>query len=344
MDYYRNFLPLQLPSLDDGGGTSLVCYRCSGAQLPVVLTAPHGGNAEFGHQSTRFLPRPDDMPGVRTLADVGTAQLLEEIDGKLQQLTGKSPYMVVARFHRMYIDANRDVDVPAEYATCPGCTEARETHLRYHYSIDRCVRSIKACCREQRVLLIDIHGQASHPSSVLIGTRDGSTADVPYLHREGEGFLWHLRQLYGGVIKPGVGEEEVSGYKGGHTVHRHAGRGIDAVQLEFGSSLRASQARAEVGEKVAKAIYHHLQPLAPFIASLGVRCTSTLNSLSVFPNQSKIPRPPNEISSAITPMGRGEQGPRCWSAAEAGHHNSQRFIRVPPSQAPAAQGQASSLL
>jgi hypothetical protein len=89
-------------------------------------------------------------------------------------------------------------------------------HDLYHYTIDAAVRRIAASHRHGRVLLLDIHGQAKHPEAILIGTRNGATADLKHLHITGEGFLWHLRKLLGSTVAPAQGETEYIGYQVRH--------------------------------------------------------------------------------------------------------------------------------
>jgi hypothetical protein len=113
----------------------------------------------------------------------------------------------------MYIDANRSLNEPDEVAVAPGCAAASELHDLYHYTIDAAVRRIAASHRHGRVLLLDIHGQAKHPEAILIGTRNGATADLKHLHTTGEGFLWHLRELLGSTVAPALGETEYIGYQ-----------------------------------------------------------------------------------------------------------------------------------
>lgn len=84
---------------------------------------------------------------------------------------------------------------------------------------------------------------------------NGTTADLESLNTPGEGFLWHLRhildrQTYQAqsqetrdlresiVVMPRPMEAEVQGFTGGYTVRRHGSADVDAVQLEFGRSLR----------------------------------------------------------------------------------------------------------
>ena len=94
--------------------------------LPIILTAPHGGSvaspgvpARKGDGVTRFNPR----------ADTNTDILTEKLADALEQKLGKRPYVVIARFHRKCIDANRR---PADAFEVP---EAKATYDAYHAEI-----------------------------------------------------------------------------------------------------------------------------------------------------------------------------------------------------------------
>src|SRR3954454_139854 len=67
--------------------------------LPLLLSAPHGG-----------IEQPEGVPerttGLRRL-DGRTRLLAEQLVPRLELLLGGSPYVVLARFHRRYLDANR---------------------------------------------------------------------------------------------------------------------------------------------------------------------------------------------------------------------------------------------
>ncbi|CAM9962661.1 unnamed protein product, partial [Ectocarpus fasciculatus] len=229
---------------DDHGVASLVQSRTISAALPVVLCAAHGGNAVDGDQSETLLHRPVvnplprggvDVPGktrlagVNLVADVGTSQLLEEIDRRLTQKCSscgnggfatavRAPAAVVARFHRKYVDANRPLEDEGAMAVHPSCTRAREVHQSYHRTIETAIGALETrCCWKQaarpssrnrkqrdedceketpRLLLLDVHGQCKLVDKVLIGTCNGKTADLEGLNTPHEGFLWHLRRAF----------------------------------------------------------------------------------------------------------------------------------------------------
>ncbi|CAN0033103.1 unnamed protein product [Ectocarpus sp. 6 AP-2014] len=230
---------------DDHGVTSLVQSRTVSATLPVVLCAAHGGNAVDGDQSETLLQRPVvnplprgsvDVPGKARLArvnlvpDVGTSQLLEEIDRRLTHKCSscgnggfatavRSPAAVVARFHRKYVDANRPLEDEDAMAVHPSCTRAWGVHQSYHQAIETAIGALESrfCWtqaarpsgrnREERdeeergketprVLLLDVHGQCKSVDNVLIGTCNGKTADLEELNTPHKGFLWHLRRAF----------------------------------------------------------------------------------------------------------------------------------------------------
>ena len=96
------------------GGTPLVIYRIESATTRVVLTAPHGGHTKYGAQALEMHPRPAALPGVVTKSDLHTLDLLAAIDEYVRQHTQTQPHIVAARFHRQYIDANRNARVGSQ--------------------------------------------------------------------------------------------------------------------------------------------------------------------------------------------------------------------------------------
>src|SRR4029453_17412588 len=57
---------------------------------------------------------PGPWGGVHTTADSNTDILASGIATELRRLTGKDPYLVVAKFARKYIDANRPPELGLE--------------------------------------------------------------------------------------------------------------------------------------------------------------------------------------------------------------------------------------
>lgn len=178
---------------DDHGTTSLVQSRTISSNLRVILCAPHGGNAVDGNQAEMLLERQDfKVPGIHNginnasnskmnvVADVGTAQLLEEIDRRVTRTMGafggsddtvSFVGAAVARFHRKFVDTNRALEDESAVAVHPGCaTAGGAVHGEYHRAIDAAVGHCLARDREARVLLIDVHGQSKFVDKVLVGT------------------------------------------------------------------------------------------------------------------------------------------------------------------------------
>lgn len=205
-------------SWDDHGVASLVQARTESATLPVVLCAPHGGNAADGDQSETLLerpvvsPLPRDVdnggsgekrraPTVSRVADVGTAQLLEEIDRRITRKYSSgggdggfataavdAPAAVVARFHRKYVDANRPLENESAVATHPSCARAREVHMRYHRAIEAAISALGSRC-----------GRKKMPSSPLGSSRG---------QKEGEEGVEGKEEGGGGVTGKGSEEEQ----------------------------------------------------------------------------------------------------------------------------------------
>ena len=224
-------------------------------ELPIVLTAPHGGR--------------EDVPGCElrtpvgsrfvTSTDLNTDALAESVASEIKRLTGKAPYLVVARFHRKYIDANRRAD---EAYDGPACGKVYD---EYHAIVRRFVDEVRA--KHVHAALFDIHGQARYPDSILRGTQHGSTVRS-LLARSGAAALTGPNSVFGRFEASGYriappndlpanARAETQGYTGGHTVVSYGSNrtdGIDAIQLEFGRDLRRSGALAKTAADTAKAI------------------------------------------------------------------------------------------
>ena len=220
--------------------------------LPIILSAPHGGRAAIpgvperkGDGATRFNPRTD------TNTDILTEKLADALERKL----GKRPYVVIARFHRKYIDANRRPQDAFE------SVQAKPTYEAYHAAIASACKEVTA--RWGLGIVLDIHGQASQPGVVFRGTQNGKTV-AHLLSRSGREAVFGETSLLGQLAKQGfavvppVGSSDPeTNYTGGHIVGTHGSRSggtIDAIQLELGTNYRDSKTIADVADKLANAI------------------------------------------------------------------------------------------
>ncbi len=224
-------------------------------ELPVILTAPHGGGQDVPGCAlrtpvgSRFVNRPDQHTDV----------LARGIADELKRLTGKPPYLVMARFHRKFIDANRRAD---EAYGDPGCAAVYEA---YHAAIRRLIDEVRT--KHPHAMLFDIHGQAAYPDSILRGTYYG-TAVTRLLTRAGAPAVTGPDSVFGRFAAMGypivplnntapTARVEAPGYTGGHTVAlygSHRVDGVDAMQLEFGRALRERAALDKTAKDTAQAI------------------------------------------------------------------------------------------
>ena len=222
--------------------------------LPLLLTAPHGGTAALAGVPAR-------TQGV-VLRDAGTAELAEQVADTLQARTGLRPCLVIARFARKFLDANRSQDEAMASA------EALPAYRAYHGQIAAYVAELRAR-HPQGALLLDVHGQSQAPATVFRGTRGGLTArrllqKFGPTALQGEPSLIGQLAARGHDVHPAVGGtslREDPRYSGGYTVATYGSQhaeGIDAIQLEFGSHQRNQPGLArDVAEALLHFMRHH---------------------------------------------------------------------------------------
>jgi N-formylglutamate amidohydrolase len=212
--------------------------------LPVILTAPHGGEAMAG------LPR---RRGGVQLRDAHTLELTLAVAARLREILGAPPCVVAARFNRKVIDANR--------AAAEAYDDARAAPLyrAYHDAVAACVADARAHF-PGGALLLDVHGQASEQRTVFRGTQNGTTVRR-LLVRAGEAALSGPESVLGALAAKGYTVNpdarsmapEARAYLGGFTVQTYSREpdGIDAIQLELGMTLRT---RPDFADDLADAI------------------------------------------------------------------------------------------
>jgi N-formylglutamate amidohydrolase len=219
--------------------------------MPIILTAPHGGNEEIPGVPRR-------TSGVTT-QDARTLEITQALLARLQTQYCQRPYAVMALYHRRYLDANRAEREAFEQPA------ARPYHAAYHDTIRGYVDEIR-----QRfpggALLVDIHGQAADPGTIHRGTQNGRTM-ARIVERRGEAALVGESSVFGqlqtlgySVFPPSASlgsPRENPSFNGGFTVQTygsHHENGIDAIQIELGSELRQPATIPQVAADLAEAI------------------------------------------------------------------------------------------
>ena len=220
--------------------------------LPIILSAPHGGRQQIPGVPAR---RGIGVVQFTAERDSNTDELAEQIAGQLVQKLGSRPFLIVARFERKYVDANRPSAGAYESAAAKAYYDA------YHDAVDR------ACAQVRRDwgrgLLLDIHGQGAEAETIFRGTDNGkSVTDLE--RRFGREALTGEKSILGQLEQRGykidpapAGSDGERRYTGGYTTRTygsHRGTGIDAIQLEFGTSLRARGNLERTATDVAEAI------------------------------------------------------------------------------------------
>lgn len=115
--------------------------------LPIVLSAPHGGRE-----------KPDELPnrmkGV-TAYDTGTQELARAIAHEFHQQTGRHIHMVICRLHRVKVDCNREIVEAAA-----GNALAEQSWKDYTGFIKTAASAVEQ--KDGRGFFIDLHGHG-HP-------------------------------------------------------------------------------------------------------------------------------------------------------------------------------------
>lgn len=222
--------------------------------VPIVITAPHGG--------TEKVPGVPERMGVGVknfakLRDNGTDKLAKAFAAELEKQLGKKPWVVIARFDRKYIDANRAADQAYEDKAAKAYYDA------YHDPLVKALKAVKE--KSGYGVLLDIHGQSKYPDAVLRGTLNGKSVVLlrqrhGYAAVAGKNSILGRFEAAGNKVFPtaaaGEKAKEETGYSGGYTVSQygsHTVYGIDAMQLVVGTKLRADDAVAKTAKDLASA-------------------------------------------------------------------------------------------
>jgi N-formylglutamate amidohydrolase len=220
--------------------------------LPIILAAPHGGRQAIPGVSARI------GAGVAqfvTGRDHNTAELARAVAMSLNERFGAKPFLVIAEFGRRYIDVNRPDDQAYESAG------ARLYYAAYHDALEQACVQIKR--RWGRGLLLDIHGQGAHHDAIYRGTQNGRSVNA-LTNRFGRDAISGAGSIVGylachgyRVLPDPTGNDIEKLYSGGYTTQLYGSRrggAVDAIQLEFGATLRSRANIEKTASDLADAI------------------------------------------------------------------------------------------
>jgi N-formylglutamate amidohydrolase len=231
--------------------------------LPVILSCPHDGEeSPSGVPERTGKGIPSDCPPFKKSRDLHTREITTRGAQRMLDVFGEEPYVVIAEFHRKFIDANRP-DRPQNCAYEDPA--AQPFYDEYHNTLREFVNEIRAE-HGGLGLLFDIHGTQvidTDPADLYLGTDNGNSVarllDVDehalFRRQSLRGFL----EAAGHVVSPKEpGIPENPAVDGGHTVRTYGSSnvdGLDAIQIEIASTLRNdAQKRADLIETLAYAI------------------------------------------------------------------------------------------
>jgi N-formylglutamate amidohydrolase len=246
--------------------------------MPIILTCPHDGTeTPAGVTERREASNPPECFQFRKGTDTNAATITEGVATAILNATGLSPYVVIARFARKFIDANRGE------ACAFQDDHAKPFYDEYHDRISGYVGQILEQ-NDNRGFLFDIHGtggDAGDPADIYLGTANGATL-VPGFDRRKlfmqhgiQGLLkWarHRVPAPGGgtagfqyVVSPATDSAaETPGLTGGFTV-RHYGSRLNSIQIEIVTALRNEvEKRALLIEDLASILVNFVRRHAPF--------------------------------------------------------------------------------
>jgi N-formylglutamate amidohydrolase len=223
--------------------------------LPIIVSAPHGGSMKVPGVPERS---GKGVANFYAVSDSNTLELTEVFAAELEKQLGGKPWLVVARFDRKYIDANRPPE--GAYET----DKAKPYYDAYHDALTAACKAVKK--EFGRGILLDVHGQGEFDDAICRGTQNGKTVTLLK-----ERFFWPavsgkrsvLGQMQRGGYKvrpdcdaPEKTKEDAK-FSGGYTVGTygsHTGYGIDAIQLEFGTDLRDTNRYRQTAKDLADAV------------------------------------------------------------------------------------------
>ncbi len=220
--------------------------------LPIILAAPHGGRETIPGVAAR---RGIGVAQFTAGRDNNTAELAELVAGKIGERLAAKPFLVIARFERRYVDANR-VDAAAYESAV-----AKPHYDAYHRALETASHKVRD--NWSAGLLLDFHGQGAVADTIFRGTDNGKSISA-LEQKFGREALIGPNSILGRLAAKGYKIEPANEayererrYTGGYTTRTygsHRGSRIDAIQLEFGTHLRAGVNLERTANDLAEAI------------------------------------------------------------------------------------------
>lgn len=240
-------------------------------QLPLVLSAPHGG-------SLKPASIPDRQQAV-LVNDPNSLQLAREVAQQLESISGKRPHLVLNHLDRVKLDPNRSLAQGAQ-----GNPAAIAAWHEFHNAVQSASTAVADRCGWGLYVEIHSHGEEGRWLELGYGLTaedldrtDEELADRRFIFASNVRMLalngeWPLPELIRGSASLG-GLLEAAGYRvtpsprspvptpgyfgGGYGVYRHGsrgGRGLDAIQIEAPYDLLNEQWRPRLARALAQAI------------------------------------------------------------------------------------------
>lgn len=248
--------------------------------MPIILTCPHGGlESPPSVKEREEAKTPSNCGNFTTNRDKETDTITEGVTQKILELTGLSPYVVIAKFHRKFIDANRKSD-----CAFTDLDNAKAFYNEYHNRVSEYVSQVLQE-NDSRGFLFDIHGIKIIPTDkadIYLGTANNETLQPSFnradiFKRHGlHGLLLAFRHQtgLGGAnavfqyrFSPANEEaEETDRVSGGFTVKKYSkDLKINCIQIEIADTIRDDEEkRSFVIEDLAFAMINFVRRHSPF--------------------------------------------------------------------------------
>lgn len=221
--------------------------------LPIILSAPHGGRQPIPNCPIRV---GKGVSKFVTVNDTNTDQLAKLVAEAIEKAMKAKPYLVVAHFERKYADVNRPLADGVEHDA------AKPYHEAYHEFLKKSRQAVQK--NWGRGILIDLHGQAADTNAIYRGTNSGQTTRH-LIDRFGKPALTGPESICGRLEKAGYSiqpkndsdTKEDPRFSGGHIVATYGSKtdgSVDAIQLELGGRMRSRAAMPRFAADLADAV------------------------------------------------------------------------------------------